>query len=378
MAKRKPYYGYLEFRRRGYYLFWCYPAERESGGFGGSVVAKIDLDKALGMVAQEIRRPFMITVEGDRVYAHSWKQSIDAKSMPLPIPGLEGVRIKAEEAGEQVEETKTVAAGHAKEAAKATKPATTPASAQSQAQSTTADGFPWPIIIIVVGLALAGGVIGKIMHGIIQNRHSRLINTIEGNGNMGQAQAAPTQQNFPQQPPAQAPNQQAAGSGSYSYYDHGGSTGAAGNQADDDGYFENNATVIMPRTQVAGMAEHASAAPGGGFSGYSENQPAYDQGAYARRNSPPNDEQVKREIYQQVRQELEGRFQQELNRRVEQTKQELFAQAREALTKSVGQYMVALQRHVEELKTLSANDPARQESLNAIAADIQRLAARLK
>lgn len=364
VAKQKPYHGYLEFRRRGYYLFWCYPVERKSGGFGGAVVTKIDLDKALKAVADEVDKPFLVTVEGEKVYAHAWKESIDAEAVPLQVRGLEGLKVQAE----PVKAAAKPAADTAAPAA-ATKAA---AEEAKEEEPSTRTGNPWPVVIAVVVLAVIGGAIGKVVHGMTQKRHERLMRSIEGDEDVAEPPAPSAAPSYPQQqspPPAQAQFQPEE-VGSFSYDEPGGEP--APRQQEEDAYFENNATVVMPRSQVPGASDSGSrndypAGYGGG-----ESYPQQAAGADPRASGRDQ------ELYRQMRAELEQQFQQELTRRTEQIRQELYAQAREALAKSVGQYSAALVRHVEELKGLAPNEPARQDSLNSISAELRRLSGKLQ
>ncbi|MBD3419129.1 MAG: hypothetical protein GF398_03320 [Chitinivibrionales bacterium] len=89
-----PYYSYLKRRKTGkYYLFWARPTKYE-GRFGGSVSAKIGLQKCFEQIALRYDVKFMIALESGTLFTNLENPANEKLTNALlSIPGFEELTI---------------------------------------------------------------------------------------------------------------------------------------------------------------------------------------------------------------------------------------------------------------------------------------------
>ncbi len=94
---RKPYYGSIV-QKRGYFLFWTRTVKvrtKHGSRFGGTVAAKIDLQKCFQSVAKENKIAFRITYRNKTVFSNIGKTASGAlEKQKLAVYGMPGLVIR--------------------------------------------------------------------------------------------------------------------------------------------------------------------------------------------------------------------------------------------------------------------------------------------
>lgn len=91
---KEPFYTMIRDDDRGrYYLIWCKPVLKNNT-FVGAVVAKIDLWDSFYEFSNVIYYPFLIRLNGMRLFSHKWNNGYTYKEDRLTIPGINRISVR--------------------------------------------------------------------------------------------------------------------------------------------------------------------------------------------------------------------------------------------------------------------------------------------
>jgi hypothetical protein len=385
VARLKSYYGYIETRGGGVYLFWCEPirlGNRSSFRSGGALVAKIDLRKALGRAARQITHPFVVTYEGKSIYSRAWKDAYTPQKTTLNLSGISNLALigqKASIASQEKNEEKTAAApAPQKSGETAAQKGAETSSPQAEAQGEPAPktGNPLPIVIVIVLLVAAGVIITRVILGVQKKRHEQLLAELDG------TESSSTQ----------------IGSGSYSVQSGTDDSRGKGDKIEEMS-LEDSATVVMPAVQLqeriaserGGSSQDSYAAQGYGAPpappparnpDASAQQPSYGAGSAAavpdnaREGEVPV--QVYRKVDSQLRAEYEQKLEQIVSQRSEQLKYQIYSQVRSDMQQKLATYLDQLDKRLVEIAQAPSSEQDRMSALAALSAQLRHMQQKLQ
>ncbi len=94
-SARESYRGATVDRHGDTYLLWAEPIVVSTGGgatrYGGAVGAKVSLKGCILDIAERSAAPFELWVDGRPFYSHRWTDGVEADTVPVAVPGIDGV-----------------------------------------------------------------------------------------------------------------------------------------------------------------------------------------------------------------------------------------------------------------------------------------------
>jgi hypothetical protein len=156
-ANMESYYGHIK-TADTYYLFWAKPIRITKNGrtaFGGSVAAKINLDKALQNATSSLSRPFAITGGKREFITNNWSADLEhVDTAPVRINGIPPLTMKYVPATQE----------HAPGTSGTDSPAATPA---GQENGTRMRGF---LVYVLIGILAGAVVLVLAIRGVVRRK----------------------------------------------------------------------------------------------------------------------------------------------------------------------------------------------------------------
>jgi len=356
-ASMNPYYGYIKRRDGDVELFWCFPVGLGGGGnrFGGAMVAKIDLERAMKNISEKIGSPFKLVVDNRDVYEHEWSGAENASVEKLELRGATELPVKL-----LVKSPPAVASSAKESPVAATDRAETAAKPGAPVEETSpaapAKRSPVALIIFlaVIGILLITGI--ALIRMAAKKRHEALLKAIEGDDatfERSETVAVPVAAKHQgMEPPQYRPP-----------------TSEENISSEEESLYNPDVMATQIMSPPPGLRASRSAAH--------SNAPV----AAAEIPEASSGGDVWQDAYQKASRELESRFQKDLQaalaKNAEEVGRDAYNQARAGFMRSMQGHGAALSRQVDNLSKIMARtgmpEQARYEAIQHVLAELAQI-----
>ncbi len=366
-ARLNNYYGYLKRRDGDFELFWCFPIVLSGNRFGGALVAKIDMKRALKTVAGEIDKPFRVVYEKRVFFAHEWNKSGETATKKLDVRGTEDLKFyihakKAEALAASGDASGKTDGQPAQQVKQTTDAQAAAQAANAKGETKKGKGSLVGIIFVFVGLFVIGFGIAAFIGRNAKKRHEALLREIEENDKSASSND-PFQSAETVVIPVGATRGAPAGSAAPA------APAQQQSESPDYGQTQLGETLYSPESMATQVM---SPPPGAG---------ANADAATGRQAADPAIQKALKDGYEQARREMEAHFAREMEaalaRRTEQVRAEVLGQAQKRVGEKMRAHARALSVQIDNLSKVVSRTgmtpQALSESLNQITGELVKI-----